>query len=85
MSSDMAYLDYGLRTDTDEQIRRAFRDAFKRAGLTHPQLLEAMEWYRDHGQHLGGDVAKLTESSANSPRRRAGRPINRLLRSRRTA
>jgi hypothetical protein len=28
------------------------------------QLAQAMEWYRDRGQHLGGDAAKLTESFA---------------------
>jgi hypothetical protein len=53
---------YGLRTDADEQIRRAFRDAFKRGGLARVQLEEGMEWFRDHGQHLGGDVARLTAS-----------------------
>jgi hypothetical protein len=56
------FIEYGLRSDADEQIRRAFRDSFKRAGLSHAQLGQALDWYRDKGQHLGGDVAKLTES-----------------------
>jgi hypothetical protein len=53
---------FGLRGDADEQIRRAVRDGFRRAGLSPAQLTQAMEWYRDRGQHLGGDPAKLAES-----------------------
>jgi hypothetical protein len=53
---------FGLRSDADEQLRRAVRDGFKRAGLSHAQLTQAMEWYRDCGQHMGPDPAKLTES-----------------------
>jgi hypothetical protein len=56
------FIEYGLRSDADEQIRRAFRDAFQRAGLSRAQLGQAMDWYKERGQHLGGDVAKLTES-----------------------
>ena len=58
------YRQFGLRGDADEQIRRAVRDGFKRAGLSPAQLTQAMEWYRDRGQHLGGDEAKLAESFA---------------------
>jgi len=58
------YRQFGLRGDADEQLRRAVRDGFKRAGLSPAQLTQAMEWYRDRGQHLGGDEAKLTESFA---------------------
>jgi hypothetical protein len=58
------YQQFGLRGDADEQLRRAVRDGFKRAGLLPAQLAQAMEWYRDRGQHLGGDEAKLTESFA---------------------
>jgi len=58
------YTQFGLRGDADEQLRRAVRDGFKRAGLSPAQLTQAMEWYRDRGQHLGGDEAKLTESFA---------------------
>jgi hypothetical protein len=53
---------YGIRGDADEQIRRAFRDAFGRAGLDQTQLTQALEWYRDHGQRLGADPIKLAES-----------------------
>jgi hypothetical protein len=53
---------FGIRGDADEQLRRAVRDGFKRAGLTHAQLTQVMEWYRDHGQNLGGDPTKLTDS-----------------------
>jgi hypothetical protein len=56
------FAEYGLRGDQDELLRRAFRDAFQRAGLSRAQLGQAMEWYKERGQHLGGDVAKLTES-----------------------
>jgi hypothetical protein len=56
------FAEYGLRGDQDELVRRAFRDAFQRAGLSRAQLGQAMEWYKERGQHLGGDVAKLTES-----------------------
>jgi hypothetical protein len=56
------YTQFGLRGDTDEQIRRAVRDGFKRAGLSPAQLTEALTWYRDRGQRLGGDPAKLAES-----------------------
>jgi hypothetical protein len=37
------YTQFGLRGDADEQIRRAVRDGFKRAGLSHAQLTQAME------------------------------------------
>jgi hypothetical protein len=56
------YTQFGLRGDADEQIRRAVRDGFKRAGLSSAQLIESLEWYRDHGQHLGGDPARLADS-----------------------
>jgi hypothetical protein len=55
------YTQFGLRGDADEQIRRAVRDGFKRAGLSNAQLTEAMEWYRDHVRP-GMDEAKLAES-----------------------
>jgi hypothetical protein len=55
------YLAYGLRPE-DEEIRRGFRDAFARAGLSHQQFLDALGWYRDRGQHLGADPTKLAES-----------------------
>jgi hypothetical protein len=58
------FTQFGLRGDADEQFRCAVRDGFKSAGLSHAQLTQAMEWYRDHGQRLGGDAAKVTESFA---------------------
>jgi hypothetical protein len=58
------YQQFGLRGDADEQLRRAVRDGFKHAGLSPAQLTQAMEWYRDRGQHLGGDEATLAESFA---------------------
>jgi hypothetical protein len=54
------FSEYGLRGDQDELVRRAFRDAFQGAGVSRAQLSQAMEWYRDRGQHR--DIAKLTES-----------------------
>jgi hypothetical protein len=56
------YSQFGLRSEADEQIRRGFRDALARAGLSHEQFLDALGWYRDHGQHLGADPSKLAES-----------------------
>jgi hypothetical protein len=56
------FTQFGLRSDADEQLRRAVRDGFRRAGLNHAQLTQAMEWYRDRGQHMSPDPAKLTES-----------------------
>jgi hypothetical protein len=38
---------YGLG-EADEPFRRAVRDGFRRAGLSHAQLTQALEWYRDH-------------------------------------
>jgi hypothetical protein len=57
------YSQFGLRGETDEQLRRAVRDGFKRAGLSHAQLTQAMEWYKDHVRP-GMDEAKLAESFA---------------------
>jgi hypothetical protein len=55
------YSQFGLRGNADEQIRRAVRDGFKRAGLSNAQLTEAMEWYRDHVRS-DMDETKLAES-----------------------
>jgi hypothetical protein len=57
------FTQFGLRGDTDEQICRAVRDGFKRAGLSHAQLTQAMEWYKDHVRP-GMDETKLAESFA---------------------
>jgi hypothetical protein len=57
------YTQFGLRGDADEQLRRAVRDGFKRAGLSNAQLTQAMEWYKDHVRP-GMDEAKLAESFA---------------------
>jgi hypothetical protein len=57
------YTQFGLRGDADEKICRAVRDGFRRAGLSHAQLTQAMEWYKDHVRP-GMDEAKLTESFA---------------------
>src|ERR1700730_16309900 len=57
------FTQFGLRGDADEQTRRAVRDGFKRAGLSHAQMQQAMDWYRDHVRP-GMDEAKLTESFA---------------------
>ena len=57
------FTQFGLRGDADEQFRRAVRDGFKRAGLSHAHLTQAMDWYRDHVRP-GMDEAKLAESFA---------------------
>jgi hypothetical protein len=55
------YREFGLVSDDDETLRRAFRDAFKRAGLSHRQFLDALGWYRDHARP-GADEAGLMEA-----------------------
>jgi hypothetical protein len=55
------YREFGLVSDADEALRRAFRDGFKRAGLSHRQFLDALEWYRDHARP-GADEAALMEA-----------------------
>jgi hypothetical protein len=36
------YREFGLVSDEDETLRRAFRDGFRRAGLSHQQFLDAL-------------------------------------------
>jgi hypothetical protein len=55
------YREYGVISERDEQLRRAFRDGFKRAGLSFPRLLEGLAWYRDRARH-GGDEAQLLDA-----------------------
>ena len=55
------YREFGLVSKEDELLRRAFRDGFKRAGLSFPQFLEALGWYRDHARP-GSDEAHLAEA-----------------------
>jgi hypothetical protein len=55
------YREFGLVSDDDETLRRAFRDAFKRAGLPHRQFLDALGWYRDHARP-GTDETALMKS-----------------------
>src|SRR5262249_29040908 len=42
------YREFGLVSEEDEILRRAFRDGFRRAGLSFAQFLDALAWYRDH-------------------------------------
>ncbi len=55
------YREYGLVSDKDEALRRAFRDGFKRVGLPFPRLLEALAWYRDRARP-GAAEAQLLEA-----------------------
>jgi hypothetical protein len=57
------YREFGLVSDQDELLRRAFRDGFKGAGLSFPRFLEALAWYRDHARP-GADEAQLAEAFA---------------------
>ena len=62
------YREYGLVSDEDETVRRAFRDGFKRAGLSFPRLLEALEWYRDRVRSGAAEAQQLeafSEYAAN--------------------
>jgi hypothetical protein len=44
------YREFGLISEQDEVLRRAFRDGFKRTGLSFAQFLDALAWYRDHAR-----------------------------------
>jgi hypothetical protein len=57
------YREFGLVSEQDEVLRRAFRDGFKRAGLSFAQFLEALTWYRDHAQPTA-DEAQLADAFA---------------------
>ena len=58
------YREFGLASDQDELLRRAFRDGFKGAGLSFSQLLDALGWYRDHVR-AGIDEEQLVETFAS--------------------
>jgi hypothetical protein len=55
------YREFGLMSEQDEVLRRAFRDGFKRAGLSFAQFLDALAWYRDHARSAA-DEAQLADA-----------------------
>jgi len=55
------YREFGLISERDEVLRRAFRDGFKRAGLSSAQFSDALAWYRDHAM-LADDESQLAEA-----------------------
>lgn len=55
------YREFGLVSEQDEALRRAFRDGFKRAGLSFAQFLDALAWYRDHARPTT-DEAQLADA-----------------------
>jgi hypothetical protein len=55
------YREFGLVSDEDETLRQAFRDGFRRAGLSHRQFVDALEWYRDHVR-AGADETALMQA-----------------------
>ncbi len=57
------YREFGVISEQDEVLRRAFRDGFRRAGLSFSQFLDALAWYRDHARP-GSDEAQLTDAFA---------------------
>lgn len=57
------YREFGLMSEQDEALRRAFRDGFKRAGLPFAQFLDALAWYRDHARPTA-DEAQLADAFA---------------------
>ena len=57
------YREFGLVSEQDELFRRAFRDGFKRAGLSFAQFLDALAWYRDHARPAA-DEAQLADAFA---------------------
>lgn len=62
------YREFGLVSDEDEILRRAFRDGFRRAGLSFAQFLDALAWYRDHARPDAtdgpADEARLADAFA---------------------
>jgi hypothetical protein len=42
------YSQFNLRGEQDELLRRAVRDGFSRAGLGYAEMMQALEWYKDH-------------------------------------
>jgi hypothetical protein len=66
----------GFRGDANKQLRRAVPDGFQRAGLTHAQLTQAIEWYKDHTRP-GMDEAKLMENFAEFAAARGWQGVNR--------
>jgi hypothetical protein len=44
------YREFGLVSEQDEILRRAFRDGFKGAGLPFARFLDALAWYRDQAR-----------------------------------
>ncbi|SRR5579871_140992 len=57
------YREFGLVSEEDEVLRRAFRDGFKRAGLSFAQFIDALAWYRDHARPAS-DEAQLADAFA---------------------
>jgi hypothetical protein len=57
------YREYGLESEQDETLRRAFRDGFRRAGLSFAQFLDALAWYRDQAR-AGAGEAQLADAFA---------------------
>jgi len=57
------YREFGLVSEQDEILRRAFRDGFRRAGLSSAQFLDALAWYRDHARP-DADEAQLADAFA---------------------
>jgi hypothetical protein len=55
------YREFGLLSGEDETLRRAFRDGFRRAGLSFAQHVDALAWYRDHAR-TGLNEGKLVEA-----------------------
>jgi hypothetical protein len=55
------YREFGLVSEQDEVLRRAFRDGFKRAGLSFARFLDALAWYRDHARPAA-DEAQLADA-----------------------
>jgi hypothetical protein len=50
------YREYGLISEQDEVLRRAFRDGFKRVGLSPAQFQHTLAWYRDHARSGAGEA-----------------------------
>jgi hypothetical protein len=57
------YREFGLTSEQDEVLRRAFRDGFKRTGLSFAQFVDALAWYRDHARPAA-DEAQLADAFA---------------------
>jgi hypothetical protein len=63
------YREYGINSDEDETLRRAFRDGLKGAGVPFSRFLEALGWHRDQARPGATEEQLLEAFSAHAAER----------------